>query len=35
MVVIFQHVPFEGPGLIGDMLEGRGIHHAIVETYDD
>jgi len=35
MVVIFQHVPFEGPGLIGDMLEGRGIHHVIVETYDD
>ena len=35
MVIIFQHVPFEGPGLIGDMLEGRGMPHVIVKTYDD
>lgn len=35
MVAIFQHVHYEGPGLIGDMLEGRGIPHVIIETYDD
>ncbi len=35
MVLIFQHVPSEGPGLIGDMLEGRGIHHIVVETFND
>lgn len=35
MVVIFQHIPSEGPGLIGEMIEGRGIHHVIVESFND
>jgi len=35
MVVIFQHVPFEGPGIIADMLEGRGVPFVIIRGYDD
>lgn len=34
MVVIFQHVPFEGPGVIVDMLEGRGVPFVIIHGYD-
>jgi GMP synthase-like glutamine amidotransferase len=33
MVVIFQHVPFEGPGIIADMLEGRGVPFVIIHGY--
>ncbi|GBE14126.1 MAG TPA: type 1 glutamine amidotransferase [Proteobacteria bacterium] len=33
MVVIFQHVPFEGPGLIAEMLDGRGIPYMVLEPY--
>jgi len=35
MVVIFQHVPYEGPGIITDMLEGRGIPFVVIHGYDD
>ncbi|UCF31345.1 MAG: type 1 glutamine amidotransferase [bacterium] len=35
MVLIFQHDPFEGPGLIADMLEGRGIPFVVVEAHED
>ncbi len=35
MVIIFQHVPTEGPGLIADMLEGRGIPFAVVEAHEE
>lgn len=35
MVVIFQHVPFEGPGVIADMLEGRGVPFVVIRGYDD
>lgn len=35
MVLVFQHVPYEGPGLIGDILEGRGVPFRIIETWDD
>ncbi len=35
MVVIFQHVPFEGPGVIADMLEGRGVPFVVIHGYDD
>ena len=34
MVVIFQHVPFEGPGIIADMLEGRGVPFVIIHGYE-
>ncbi len=33
MVVIFQHVPFEGPGIFADMLEGRGVPFVIIHGY--
>ncbi len=33
MIVIFQHVPFEGPGLIAEMLDGRGMPYMILEPY--
>ena len=33
MVIIFKHVPFEGPGLIAEMLDGRGIPHMVLEPY--
>ena len=35
MVVIFQHVPFEGPGVLADMLEGRGVPFVVIHGYDD
>jgi GMP synthase-like glutamine amidotransferase len=35
MVLIFQHVPYEGPGLIADFLEGRMIPHMVVNTWED
>jgi len=35
MVLIFKHVPFEGPGLIGEMLEGRGIPFKEIDTWAD
>ncbi|TNF48470.1 type 1 glutamine amidotransferase, partial [bacterium] len=34
MVVIFQHVPFEGPGIIADMLEGRGVPFTTIHGYE-
>ena len=35
MVIILKHVPFEGPGLIQEMLEGRGVPHRTIEVFDE
>jgi GMP synthase-like glutamine amidotransferase len=35
MIIILKHVLYEGPGLIVDMLEGRGVPHKIVEVYEE
>ena len=35
MVIILKHVPFEGPGLILEMLEGRGMPHRTIEVLDE
>jgi GMP synthase-like glutamine amidotransferase len=35
MVIILKHVAFEGPGLIADMMEGRGIPHRTIEVFDE
>lgn len=35
MVVILRHVPYEGPGLIEDMLEGRGLPYRIVDVFEE
>ncbi|MDF1526160.1 MAG: type 1 glutamine amidotransferase [bacterium] len=32
MVIVLRHVPYEGPGLIEDMLEGRGLPYRIVDV---
>ena len=32
MLIVLQHVPNEGPGLIGEMLEGRGLPHKVVDV---
>lgn len=34
MILIFQHVPFEGPGLIADILEGRGVPFMVIKTWE-
>lgn len=33
MIAVFKHVPFEGPGLIADMMEGRGMPYKTVEVF--
>jgi GMP synthase-like glutamine amidotransferase len=35
MVVILKHAPFEGPGLIADMMEGRGMPCLTVDVFDE
>jgi GMP synthase-like glutamine amidotransferase len=35
MILILKHVPFEGPGLIADMMEGRGIPCKTVEIMEE
>lgn len=35
MLVILRHVPYEGPGLIEDMLEGRGGAYKVIDVFDD
>jgi GMP synthase (glutamine-hydrolysing) len=35
MVVVLKHVPFEGPGLIADMMEGRGMPYRTVEVSEE
>ncbi len=35
MVIVLKHVIYEGPGLLLDMLEGRGLPHKIVEVYEE
>lgn len=35
MVIVLKHVPFEGPGLIAEMLEGRGIPYKAIEVFDE
>jgi len=33
--MVLRHVPYEGPGLIEDMLEGRGLPYRIIDVFDD
>lgn len=33
MVVILKHVPYEGPGIIADILEGRGLPFKTLEIH--
>ena len=35
MLVVLRHVPHEGPGLIEDMLEGRGLPYRIIDVFDE
>ena len=35
MLIVLRHVPYEGPGLIEDMLEGRGLPYRIVDIFED
>lgn len=35
MIAVFKHVPFEGPGLIADMMEGRGMPYKTIEIYEE
>jgi GMP synthase (glutamine-hydrolysing) len=35
MVIILKHVPFEGPGLIQEMLEGRGVPFKTIEVFEE
>ena len=35
MVIIIKHVPFEGPGLIAEMLEGRGVPYRTIEIFNE
>ncbi|TNF47848.1 type 1 glutamine amidotransferase [bacterium] len=35
MVVVLRHVPYEGPGLIEDMLEGRGLPYRIIDVFEE
>ena len=32
MLIVLRHVPYEGPGLIEDMLEGRGLPYRIIDV---
>jgi len=35
MVIVLRHVPYEGPGLIEDMLDGRGLSYKIIDIFDE
>ena len=35
MLIVLQHVPYEGPGLIEDMLEGRGHPYKVVHVFEE
>ena len=35
MLIVLRHVPYEGPGLIEDMLEGRGLPYRIVDIFEE
>ena len=35
MLIVLRHVPYEGPGLIEDMLEGRGLPYRIVDVFEE
>jgi len=35
MLIVLRHVPYESPGLIEDMLEGRGFPFRIIDTFDE
>lgn len=34
-ILIFKHVPFEGPGTLQDALEEKGIRHRTVNLYEE
>ncbi len=35
MLIVLQHVPYEGPGLIEDMLKGRGLPYKIIDVPEE
>ena len=35
MLIILRHVPYEGPGLIEEMLEGRGLPYKIMDVFEE
>jgi GMP synthase (glutamine-hydrolysing) len=35
MLIVLRHVPYEGPGLIEDMLEGRGLPYRIIDVFEE
>jgi len=35
MLIILRHVPYEGPGLIEEMLEGRGLPYKIIDVFEE
>jgi len=35
MLIILRHVAYEGPGLIEDMLEGRGLPHKVMDVFQE
>ncbi len=35
MVIVLKHVPFEGPALISEMMEGRGLAYKTIEVFDE
>jgi len=35
MLIVLRHVPYEGPGLIEDMLEGRGLPYKVVDIFEE
>ena len=35
MLIILRHVPYEGPGLIEDMLQGRGLPYKVIDVFEE
>jgi len=35
MLIVLRHVPYEGPGLIEDILEGRGLPYRIIDVFEE
>ncbi len=35
MLIVLRHVRYEGPGLIEDMLEGRGLPYRIIDVFEE
>jgi GMP synthase (glutamine-hydrolysing) len=35
MLIVLRHVLYEGPGLIEDMLEGRGLPYRIIDVFEE